>query len=75
MAAPGSHSARPEASMLGRGDLVRVLNPRDSHAGQTGTVRKVWLDAGDLVVRVAFADGTTCEYFDDELGSDTPDPM
>jgi hypothetical protein len=77
MAAHGKTGAQPDAAwlVLSHGDRVTVLNPRDPHAGQTGTVRRVWLDAGDLVVRVAFADGMICEYFEDELQCVVPDPM
>jgi hypothetical protein len=40
---------------------------RDPHAGESGTVRRVWNDAGDLLARLAFDDGTKGEYFTDEL--------
>lgn len=49
------------------GARVKVLNGRDVRAGQIGTVRRTRLDGGDLLVTVQFDDGTTADYWDDEL--------
>lgn len=45
-----------------RGDQVRVRVPGDSHSGQTGTVRRVYNDGGEMVHVVRFADGATDSY-------------
>lgn len=65
----GRANARAGAFVLGRGDNVRVLLtwPRLPHAGEQGTVRKVWLDGGELAVRVTFDDGTEEVYNTREL--------
>ena len=46
---------------------MKVLNGRDPKAGQVGVVQRVSFDAGDLLCTVTFSDGTTGEYWEDEL--------
>lgn len=59
--------ADPWSSLLGRGQRVKVLNGQDRHAGDTGVVCSVTFDAGELLVTVAFGDGTTGDFWEDEL--------
>ena len=56
-----------QSPYITRGMRVKVLNGRDPHAGQVGTVRRVELDGGDLVCVVGFDDGRTGEYWADEV--------
>lgn len=68
MASHGPQGARAGACVLGPGCAVRVLRlyglPR---AGEQGTVRKVWLDGGELAMSVTFDDGTEETYTEREL--------
>ncbi|MDA4105707.1 hypothetical protein [Mycolicibacterium holsaticum] len=57
----------PLSGLLGRGDRVKVLNGLDRYAGQTGKVRRVTFTAGELLIAVEFEDGSTGEYWEDEL--------
>jgi hypothetical protein len=73
--APYVHASRatdPTSAMLGRGQRVQVLNGRDPKAGQIGHVRKVVNDGGELLVKVAFDDGSTGEYWDNERATHPP---
>lgn len=69
MASHGPNGARAGACVLGPGCAVRVLRtwPRLPRAGEQGTVRKVWLDGGELAVSVSFDDGTEEVYNTREL--------
>jgi hypothetical protein len=46
---------------------VRILDARDPHGGQTGVVRRIAFDAGELVLTVRFDDGATDIYFADQV--------
>ena len=59
--------ADPTSALLGRGQRVKVLNGQDARAGQSGVVQRVTVDAGELLVTVAFSDGTTGDYWEHEL--------
>lgn len=59
--------AEPDSALLAYGAHVQVLPWRDTHAGQIGQVRRVWLDGGELLHCVRFADGSRSDYFADEL--------
>lgn len=62
----------PTSALPTRGDRMQVLDGHDPHAGQVGVVRLVRLDGGELVARVRFHDGTTEDYWEDELAPRTP---
>lgn len=65
--AKGERTARPEVTLLGYGDRVRVTAAGAPHFGEVGTVRRVQLDGGELMHRVSFADGSGDEFYADEL--------
>lgn len=62
-----SRATNPTSGWPGRGERVQVLDARDPHGGQTGTVQRVVNDAGELVLTVRFDDGTTDIYFADQV--------
>ena len=66
---PGAHRyvVEPDSALLAYGAYVRVLPWRDTHAGQIGVVRRIWLDGGELLHCVRFSDGSRADYFSDEL--------
>lgn len=60
-------SIDPTTQTPGRGERAKVINGRDPHANQVGVIERVTFDAGDLLVRLRFGDGTTSEYWEDEI--------
>jgi hypothetical protein len=62
-----THAVDPIPGAPSRGSRVRVVNGSDTRADQIGTVRRTWLDAGELMARVQFDDGTTDEFWVHEL--------
>lgn len=62
-----TNKADPWSSYPGKGTRVKILDARDPHGGQTGVVQRVVNDAGELVLTVAFDDGTTDIYFADQV--------
>lgn len=69
--------ARLDGTLWAYGDRVTVLDthPPLPHAGEVGTVRRVRLDGGEIVLTVEFDDGERADYWDSELCRVTPDPM
>ncbi|WP_237569650.1 hypothetical protein [Mycolicibacterium lacusdiani] len=59
--------AQVDAAYLAYGDRVKVLPYRAPHSGEEGTVRRVQLDGGDLLVTVEFSGGTRENYWEAEL--------
>lgn len=62
--------AQPEGHVPGFGDRVRVLAApwQDTRSGHEGTVKRVRLEAGELLVTVEFGDGARHDYwYPDEL--------
>jgi hypothetical protein len=60
-------SPKLDRDLLGFGDTVKVLPYRAPHSGEEGTVRRVRLVAGDLMVEVEFAAKTREEFYETEL--------
>jgi len=57
----------PASAVPARGDRLQVINWRDPRANQVGRVRRVRLEAGELLVRLGFEDGGTCDFWESEL--------